>query len=48
MPPPIPTSSFATTVPAAMSDRAHELPKFVPLRSRIGQWLSGPNGRIGD
>ena len=47
-PPPIPSASLASAVPAAMSDRPYEGPRIAPLKTRLAQWLNSGNGRIGN
>ena len=38
-PPPMPSASVAYTVPAVITDRAHDAPRTAPLTSRLGHWL---------
>ncbi|MEP6733627.1 MAG: lytic transglycosylase domain-containing protein [bacterium] len=45
-PPPMPSASLATTVPAVITDRSHSSPRTAPLSSRLGHWL-GSGGRVG-
>jgi hypothetical protein len=47
-PPPIPVSSLASTVPAAITDRGYDGPRIAPLKTRIGHWLNSANGRVGN
>ncbi len=41
MPPPMPGSSISSAVPAATTDRTHDIPRASLLTSRISHWLAG-------
>ena len=47
-PPPMPGASLASTVPAAITDRARSAPRTAPLRSRLGHWLGSGSNRGGN
>jgi len=46
--PPMPAPALASTLPAISSDRAHDATRTAPFTSRLGHWLNGASGRIGD